>query len=205
MLKIIPPDDQVVHRDWIHYYKNDEFPSYNYDKYSWTKVGIDLAISQKQTADYTAMVTGSMFGNYGDRKMYIHVFPVNARLDFPSAMQKAVEIAKATVPHKTIELLVEEVGYQPAFTETLRNHWVWTRGVKVGSLDKRSRLSLVSHLIKSGVILFPKKGCELLISQIVGLGVERHDDLMDAFVIIAMYALDDIRAKVTGGPKMDQI
>lgn len=201
LLKIIPEEDQVVHRDWIHYYKNDEFPSFSYDKYSWTKVGIDLAISLKQTADYTAMVTGSMFGNYGDRKLYIHAFPVNARMDFPSALQKATELAKAAAPHQQIELLVEEVGYQPAFTEALKTNWVWARGIKVGTLDKRSRLSLVSHLIKSGVIVFPKTGCELLINQIVGFGVEKHDDLMDAFVILAMYALDNIRVKVSVGGK----
>ena len=72
-------------------------------------------------------------------------------------------------------------------------------------MGKRSRLSLVSHLIKSGVIVFSKKGCGLLISQIVGLGVEKHDDLMDAFVILVMYTLDNIRARVSVGGKTDLI
>lgn len=206
LLKIVSAEDQVVQREWIHYYKNDDFPSYKFDKYSWTKVGIDLAISTKQTADYTAMVIGSMFGRYGDAKLYIHAFPVNARMNFPSALDKAVEVAKATIPDKNIELLVEEVGYQSAFTEALRNKWVNARGVKVGSLDKRSRLSLVSHLIKSGVILFPKTGCELLINQIVGFGVEKHDDLMDAFVILAKYALDNLRPHSFGSmDKFDRL
>ena len=201
MLKIVAAEDQVVDRSWIHYYNNDELPSFSFDKYSWTKTGIDLAISQKQTADYTAMVTGSMFGNYGDAKLYIHPFPLNARLDFPTALEKAVEIAKTAVPGKMIELLVEEVGYQPAFTESLKNQWINARGVKVGKLDKRARLSLVSHLIKNGLIVFPKKGCEQLINQIIGIGVEKHDDLMDAFVILASYALDNIRQKVSYGGK----
>lgn len=182
------------------------FPSYGFDKYSWTKVGIDLAISMKQTADYTAMVIGSMFGRYGDAKLYIHPFPVNARMNFPTALDKAVEIAKATIPGKSIELLVEEVGYQPAFTESLMNHWVDARGVKVKAIDKRSRLSLVSHLIKNGVILFPKTGCEALINQIVGFGVEKHDDLMDAFVILATYALENLRPRAFGSmEKVDKI
>jgi phage terminase large subunit-like protein len=205
MLKIIPPDDQVVHSDWIHYYENEEFPSYKFDKYSWTKVGIDLAISQKQTADYTAMVTGSMFSQYGDAKLYIHPFPINARLDFPSARQKVIEMAKTIAPGKSVQFLVEEVGYQPAFTQSLEGSWINVRGVKVGSLDKRSRLALVSHLIKNGVILFPKKGCELLIAQIIGFGAERHDDLMDAFVILASYALDHMRPGARPADKFDRI
>jgi len=196
LLKIVPADDQVVHREWIHYYKNDDFPLYSFDKYSWTKAGIDLAISTKQTADYTAIVVGSMFGRYGDSKMYIHPFPVNERMNFPAALEKAIEIAETTIPGDPIQLLVEEVGYQPAFTESLRTRWIDAEGVRVGALDKRSRLSLVSHLIKNGVIVFPKTGCEVLINQIVGLGVEKHDDLVDAFVILASYALDNLRQRV---------
>lgn len=206
LLKIVADEDQVVHREWIRYYKNDDFPSYNFDKYSWTKVGIDLAISTKQTADYTAMVIGSMFGRYGDVKLYIHPFPVNARMNFPTALEKAIEIAKTTIPGKKLEMLVEEVGYQPAFTESLKNHWIDAYGVKVRGIDKRSRLSLVSHLIKNGVILFPKKGCEELINQIVGFGVEKHDDLMDAFVILATYALENLRPRAFGSTeKFDKI
>ena len=205
LLKIVSAEDQVVYREWIHYYKNDDFPSYNFDKYSWTKVGIDLAISTKQTADYTAMVVGSLFGRYGDAKLYIHAFPVNERMNFPAALEKAIEIAKTTVPGKSIGLLVEEVGYQPAFTETLKGKWIDAEGVRVGSLDKRSRLSLVSHLIKNGIVLFPRKGCEVLINQIVGLGVEKHDDLVDAFVILASYVLDNMRPHAFGVEKIDRI
>lgn len=67
LLKIVPEEDQVIHREWIQFY--DEMPSHTFDKYSWTKTGIDLAISLKDTADYTAMVTGSLFGLYGDLKL----------------------------------------------------------------------------------------------------------------------------------------
>ena len=40
------------------------------------------------------------------------------------------------------------------------------------------------HLIKNGTILFPDKGCEELIEQLVGFGVEKHDDLADAFSLL---------------------
>ena len=206
MLKIIPADDQVVPREWIQYYDNDDFPSFSSDRYSWTKTGVDLAISLKQTADYTAMVTGSKFGRYGETKLYVHSFPVNARMDFPTALEKAELISRTANPNrKSTELLIEEVAYQEAFTQQLKERWIDARGVKINGMDKRSRLSLISHLIKNGVILFPKKGCEELINQIVGFGVEKHDDLMDAFVILAYYTMDNNRRGSFPGGKADRM
>lgn len=63
-----------------------------------------------------------------------------------------------------------------------------TQGVRAESVkvhaDKRTRLALTSTLIKNGTILFPDKGCEELIQQLVGFGVEKHDDLADAFSLL---------------------
>lgn len=57
--------------------------------------------------------------------------------------------------------------------------------------DKRERLNLTTHLIKSGKILFPKKGCEQLITQLIGFGYEKHDDLADAFAILILKIQED--------------
>lgn len=187
LLKIVPEEDQVVHREWVQYY--DDMPA---DRFRWTKVGIDLAISLKTSADYTAMVTGSLYGYHENAKLYIHPFPVNERLDFPSAIEKAKLIADTARPSGNIELLIEEVAYQQAFTQHLNASWQKATGVKVTN-DKRSRLAMVSHLIKNGNILFPKKGAEQLVNQIVGFGVEKHDDLMDAFVLLATYAMKHMK------------
>ncbi|MFH1990239.1 MAG: hypothetical protein ABIJ19_00010 [Patescibacteria group bacterium] len=200
LLKIIPAEDQVIKREWIQYYKNDEFPSFKFDKYSWTKIGIDLAISEKSSADYTAMVIGSLFGRYGDIKLYIHPFPVNERLDFPATVTKAKELADTAGP-KRCELLIEEVAYQKALTQQLRRDWYFAKGVGVNGMDKRTRLSLVSQFIKDGKILFPRKGAEKLIEQIVGFGAEKHDDLMDAFVILALHVVEYTRQTAFAGGK----
>jgi phage terminase large subunit-like protein len=42
-------------------------------------------------------------------------------------------------------------------------------------------LALTTAAIKEGLIKFPKKGAEELIAQLIGFGVEKHDDLADAF------------------------
>ena len=203
LLMIVPAEDQVVHREWIHYY--DEPPSFSFDKYSWTKIAIDLAISGKQTADYTAMVTGSLFGRYGNTKLYIHAFPVNERLTFPATIEKAKMLAVTANPKRRSELLVEEVAYQASGTQQLTNDWYSATGIKVGGMDKRARLSLVSQFIKNGNVIFPKKGCELLINQIVNFGVDKHDDLMDAFVLLVMYVIDDMRHGSMPVEKIDKL
>ena len=60
-----------------------------------------------------------------------------------------------------------------------------------GNQDKRSRLVLTAHMIKSGKILFPRTGAEELITQIVHFGVEKHDDLADAFSTLILSIIED--------------
>jgi len=58
MLRIIPDDGQVIQAEWIQLY--DQLPE---GKPNYIVVGVDLAISQKTTADCTAMVTGYVYGS----------------------------------------------------------------------------------------------------------------------------------------------
>ena len=50
----------------------------------------------------------------------------------------------------------------------------------------------IEELIKLGKIKFPKLGAEMLIRQIVGFGSEAHDDIADAFTIIAHQAIERV-------------
>ena len=50
--------------------------------------------------------------------------------------------------------------------------------------DKRERLSIIAPLIENGTILFPKQGAEELIGQLVNFGIEKYDDLVDAFTML---------------------
>jgi predicted phage terminase large subunit-like protein len=59
-----------------------------------------------------------------------------------------------------------------------------------GNQDKRSRLVILANMIKTGQILFPREGAEELIQQIVHFGVEKHDDLVDAFANLAHNMLE---------------
>jgi len=185
LLRIVPDSDRVVHREWIQYYDSNELPKFtNENKFKFTWTGIDLAISQKDTADYTAMVSAHVYGSRKERKIYIVPNPINKRLNFKQTIETALNLSHSLGGGNMTKMFVEEVAYQQAAVEEMKNAGIAAEGVKVHGTDKRARLALTSHLIQSGTILFPRKGAEDLINQIVNFGVEKHDDLADAFSIL---------------------
>jgi predicted phage terminase large subunit-like protein len=186
LLRIIADEDQVIDENWIQYY--DQFPS-GKNTYRMVYMGVDLAISQKETADYTAIVSGLLIGY--EEKFCLYILPniINRRMNFPETIQQITDLYAANKTVHTTRLLVEDVGYQKAVIDQLLNNAIKAEGIKVTS-DKRSRLVTVSDMIKRGKIKFPRKGAEALVRQIVGFGSEAHDDMVDAFTIIAHQAIE---------------
>ena len=80
LLRIVSDAGRVVHPEWIHYY--DEIP-YGKNKFVDYWIGVDLAISQKETADYTAMVVLEIYDTDEKRVAFVRPFPINKRLTFP--------------------------------------------------------------------------------------------------------------------------
>ncbi len=181
LLTILPDNDRVIQRDWIKKY--DKLPNPR-EGYRFTAIGVDLAISLKDTANYTAIVVAHVYG-YGDEmQIYIEPSPINKRLTSLQTQEKIINIAERLrnsgyLPH----IFVEDVGYQGVMVEMLRNKGFKTEGVMVHGQDKRARLSMVSALVQSGKVFFPEKGTEILIDQLVNFGIEKYDDLADAFSI----------------------
>jgi predicted phage terminase large subunit-like protein len=186
LLRAIPDDYQVIYPEWIHHY--DELPKKDY---RYLKIGVDLAITKNDSSDYTAMVAGKVYGYNEDTRVYILPNPVNERLDFPETVEKCKLMQQSFGKGDYPEFLIEEVGYQKSLTDTLTNEGIPAKGVKINSQDKRARLSLTANLIKSGKILFPERGAERLIEQLVGFGVERHDDLVDGFTLLILEVISD--------------
>jgi len=180
LLTIISDSERVVHPEWIHYY--DELSETKSIALSVT--GIDLAISEKSSADYTAMVSAHVVGHYQERIIYILPNPINEKMSFPKTITMAKEVSQAVGNGMKTKIYVESVGYQKSLAQQLVEEGYPAEEVPVHGKDKRERLSLTTHLIKSGRVLFPRKGAEKLIEQIVGFGVEKHDDLADAFSLL---------------------
>jgi predicted phage terminase large subunit-like protein len=180
LLRIISDEDQVVHPEWIHYY--DELPDEK--DLSFIATAVDLAISEKETADYTAMVTASLY-NYPDgSKLYIHSNPINKRMSFPDTVEAIKDLSDSLGGVCANKIFIEDVQYQSSLIQELQKDGYPAEGSKPRGQDKRSRLSATTYLIKSGKVLFPRNGAEDLIRQLTGFGVEKHDDLADAFSIL---------------------
>jgi len=194
MLQIISDADRLVHPEWLRFY--DELPGEVGNRFRYTATGIDLAISEKESADYTAMVSAKVFG-YDDKfRVYILPHPVNKRMSFPETFDEAKNLSKTLGNGNFTKLFIEDVGYQRSLIQHLEDNNIPAEGVQVSGQDKRSRLALITHLIKQGKILFPKTGAEDLITQLTGFGVEKHDDLADAFSLLAIQIMKDSN---TGG------
>ncbi len=182
MLQIIADDDQVIRPEWIRYY--DSLPT---EVNRFTATGVDPAISEKDNADYTAMVSGKIYGRKKALKIYVLPNPVNERMDFPKTIEKIKSLSKHL---GNAHVWIENVGYQKSIIDHLKSENFPAKEYRTQGSDKRARLSLVSHHIQSGTVLFPRYGAEKLIEQLVGFGTEKHDDLSDAFCILVSSVVD---------------
>lgn len=187
MLKIVPADDQAIYREWIQYY--DEIPpptrfKSGYSSYREVRIGVDPAISKSAYADYTAMVPGLLYEVEDGYRVYVLPRIINKRMNFPETvdMCRLLETEYHAQRGAHPSFVVEDVGYQKALPQQLEKEGIrYVKMVRPGTTDKRTRIVLTASAIKNGRVLFPREGAEELVQQLVHLGVEKHDDLADAF------------------------
>ena len=199
LLHIVPNEEQAIHREWIQYY--DTLPEKKrlwrdepYHTNMVVRIGVDLAISQKDTADYTSMVPGLLYETPHDYDIYILPKIVNKRLTFP----ETVDTCKVLNQTYTVKgelppvFVIEDAAYQRSLPQQLKSEGIYdVKTVRPGNQDKRTRLVLTANMIKRGKVLFPREGAEELINQIVNFGVEKHDDLADAFSNLVLSTIED--------------
>ena len=187
LLNIVPSEDQAIFPEWIQFY--DQIPepkelSCGYLAFTEVRIGVDPAISKSDVADYTAIVPGLIYETNEGYMLYILPKIINKRLNFPETIETCKTMFNSyKKDYYHTKFVIEDVAYQKALPQQLEvegSYDVMT--TNPGGQDKRSRLVLTANLIKTGQILFPKEGAEELIQQIVHFGVEKHDDLVDAFV-----------------------
>ncbi len=186
LLKVVPPDGQEIKDEWIKYY--DEIPADAEGRVhvNGSGVGVDLAIAKTQTADFTAMTEGITIYQDGSVKIFVLPNPTNARISFHETieMMKNIKTALQNI-YATPMFFIEEVAYQKAAIEEAQRAGIPAKPMRAG-LDKRSRLRLAATFIQNGTVLFPRKGCEDLMTQLLGFGVEDHDDLVDSLVYLIL-------------------
>jgi predicted phage terminase large subunit-like protein len=199
MLHIVPSDEQVIHREWIQTYdvippRKKLWKDEPYTTNMVVRIGVDLAISERDTADYTAMVPGMLYETLDGYDIYILPKIINRRLTFP----ETVETCKTLNETYTVEgelppvFVIEDVAYQRSLPQQLKDEGIYdVNTVRPGNQDKRTRLVLTANMIKRGKVKFPKEGAEELINQIVNFGVEKHDDLADAFSNLVLNTIEE--------------
>ena len=187
MLRIIPDEGQVVHSEWIQHYK--KLPALGYGDHRYAVFAVDLAVSTKDSADYTAIVSAEVFGYGEELKIYILPNLINKRLAFPETEETIKSHSKTF--NDQVRIVIEKVQYQEALIQTLEAQGYYVEPFVPHGGDKRMRLSMTTSMIKNGQILFPPTGAEELIQQLTGLGVEKHDDLADAFVMAVLKVSSD--------------
>jgi len=207
LLKIVAEENQIIKDSDIHRYdvkilthKNDRgIPDIRVRD---AGAGMDLAISEEETADFTTIVGGLrvIWKNPDMPVILVLPRPVNKHMDF-DATQKEAMIYKDRLPFGA-KWYVEDVNYQKAALQNLKK-----KGLSVYPMrpitDKRARLQSVAPFIKDGTVLFPESGCEELLEQLLGFGSEEHDDLVDALVYLILGLINKKRSK--GGAKADKI
>lgn len=193
-LEIISSQEQVICEEYLHYYNTEELPDER--KILYYGVGVDLAISEKSTADYTAMVSGLVSCDVnGEVKVYILPNPINERITFPQTIEYIKRLWGSL--GSTTNLFIEDFAYQSSVIQQLKEDGIYAKPTKIIGADKRTRLNLISNMVRNGQVVFPQAGCEDLINQLLGFGVEKHDDLVDAFVYLINEAFKPENAPVT--------
>jgi len=187
MLRIIPEEGQVVHPEWIQFYEKllELTP---WAEHRFAAVSVDLAISERDSSNYTAILSAEVYGYRENLKIYFLPQLTNERLTFPETVERIKMMAASFgSPPK---IFIEDVGYQKALIQKLESDGLKVEGFTPHGQDKRARLSLTTHLIQSGHVLFPRKGVEKLIQQLVGFGVEKYDDLTDSFSMLVLKVME---------------
>lgn len=180
LLRIVRDEGQIVTEDQLRFY--DELPQ---DLMGGDIVGVDLAISSNQTADYTAMVPVSVRGSGETLEIYVLTPIVNAKL---SGSEIFEYVAQLNTLLQGPTFYVESNGFQQIVVEELQRRNIPVEAI-VSTHDKRARLMSVAHLFKNGRIYFPRKESKKFTTQLLGFGSERHDDLVDALVFAVSQAL----------------
>lgn len=207
LLKIIAEEDQIIKETDLHYYARNLLETRDERDAGKKKFPImdagaamDLAISEKMTADFTAIVKGWCIRLDEKKRLLISPNIFNKRVDFDGAVNAAKEAMK-DMPLGS-RIYVEDVAYQRAAQQTIKKHGINAVGIKpIG--DKRARLSAVAPYIKDGTVMFCEVGCEILIEQLLGFGTEEHDDLVDALVYLILALIN--KPSVSSGGKAGRI
>lgn len=163
-------------------------------------IGVDLAASKKESADYTALV---ICGKKG--KNYFVIEMHRGRWTIYETCMKIFSLINHLSPMtKNLTVLVESVAYQSAFMPELKRLAIESEvslqceDIKPKG-DKEQRLRGISGLLESKLVTFNQaSSLGILIEELLHFGLAAHDDCVDALVY-ALTKLFKSRKPLSGG------
>jgi predicted phage terminase large subunit-like protein len=145
------------------------------------------AISEKSSADKTAILIGRVYRTKDLLSLYILPNIINKRMDYPSAKETLKNLSNTINPKRKSTILVEQVASQAFMLQDLQKAGYPAIGVELHGQDKPARLRIASDFVKNGNVFFPKNCSSELVDQLLNFGVERYDDLADAFSMLVNF------------------
>lgn len=169
----LDPSQQII-KPVAFYSDTLDLPQYEFYGY------IDLAISEKETADYTAIVTIAKHKQTG--KLYV-IDPVRMRGDVMKILE-LVFIQHSKYHYKLFG--VESVAFQKAFAQILnaesakRGIYIPTNEIEIDKDKVRRAIEVTPH-IENGTVLFNNSYVDYM-SELIQFPKGSHDDFVDATV-----------------------
>jgi phage terminase large subunit-like protein len=186
MLLILPDGDAIIKPENIHYYK--DLPSTRPDYFI---VSIDPAFTEGDNSNNTAIVGMAVHRVNGKVKIYVLPKVINRKLSTEKLIEETKNMMSLAGENTPVRVYVEEVSAQKTLVDMLQYANVPAEGIGIGGKDKGVRLNAICPWIINGQIVFPITGDPVLVNQILYLGTEKYDDLVDALTLAVNKVIKD--------------
>ena len=167
-----PPEGGLLKRSWIKHYQPYELPDLEeLNIYQ----GWDLAISTKETADYTVCTT---LGISKEKQIYVLDW-YRDRIDFPTQVRMVEKLAEKWNPS---QIGIESNAYQQALPQQLKKTSMLPIKEVKRTKDKVTRITSAFVHFENAKILLPENHPELdnFINEYVYFPQGKHDDMLDS-------------------------
>lgn len=175
MLETMADDSQIIRPEHIHYYESDEKRGGYYIE---TIISVDPAATANPTSDYSGIVVLSVWQEENIRRIYVDEVH-NLRFEHQDLVTHIASLVKNS-KYENVKVYIENVGFQATLVTLLGKEGISAQTFPVKGKDKRTRLIECSVTIANGTVVFPKAKAQILIDEILGFGIDRYDDLVDA-------------------------
>ena len=193
MCMSISPDSQIFRKEHFKYYEPSELKTDGFSVYTT----VDLAISEKSTADYSVVCTVGV-----NKENHWFLLDIQyGRWDPTKLMDKIFE---AVALWKPIYVGMEKVAYQAALIHFVqkempkRNQWFTVKEL-IAEKKKELRIQALQPRFTAGTVWFPMgaKFLTELESELLMFPRSLHDDLVDCIAYIPQIALPPANAYST--------